>query len=54
MFDPDLWGLVEDWLRRMNLIQLASKHTLATIFDRFNDELKSQLNSAYLFLGNDG
>ena len=38
----------------MNIIQWAPKCRLATISERFNDELKSKINSTYLFLGNDG
>ena len=46
--------IYETWLLHMNLKQWASKRKLSTIFDHFSDELKSKLNAAYLFLGNDG
>ena len=41
-------------LLRMNLKQWASKRRLSTIFGGFNDELKAKVNTAYLYLGNDG
>ena len=42
------------WLPQMHLKQWAPKCRLSTIFIGFSDELKSKVNAAYLFLGNDG
>ena len=41
-------------LLRMNLKQWSSKRRLSTILGGFNDELIGKVNTAYLFLGNDG
>ena len=41
-------------LLRMNLQQWAPKRWLSSIFSGFNEELKSKVKAAYVFLGNDG